>query len=182
MAAAATLADSAGFDAVTVAAVARRLGVQPASLYEHITDRDALLDGLQRVALGELGARLGDEIAGRSAKEALRGFVEAHRAYADEHPGAWQALQRNTSAQTAQSAEKAKVGSLTIAVIRGYPVPADAVIHASRLVGATVNGLLALTRSGAFSHRPDPYEESWLAAVDALDRALTTWPTEGTSA
>ena len=42
---AAALADSDGLAAVTVSAVARRLGVKPASLYEHVAGLGPLLDG-----------------------------------------------------------------------------------------------------------------------------------------
>ncbi len=179
LAAAANLADSEGFDAVTVTAVARLLGVQPASLYEHVQGRNALLDGVHRLALGELGSRISECVAGRSGGAALRDLADAHRTYATERPGAWAALQRPAAQETAQSPEAARVASLMLAVIRGYPVPADAIVHAARLVGATVNGFLALSGADAFGHRSEAEEKSWTGAIDALDRALHTWPTEG---
>lgn len=176
---AASLADREGFEAVTVTAVARLLGVQPASLYEHVQGRSALLDGVHRLALGELGSRISEGVAGRSGGASLRGLADAHRTYATERPGAWAALQRPATAETAQSPEAARVASLMLAVIRGYPVPADAIVHAARLVGATVNGFLTLTGTGAFGHRTESEEKSWTFAIDALDRALHTWPTDG---
>ncbi|RJU00302.1 TetR/AcrR family transcriptional regulator [Arthrobacter frigidicola] len=178
--AAATLADRTGFDAVTVAAVARHLGVQPASLYEHVKSRDALLDAVHRLALGELASRVSEELAGRSGKAALQGLVDAYRNFATQRPGAWAALQRVASPDTARSPEAAGVAALMLAVIRGYPVPEPALVHAARLVAATVRGYLILSESEVFNHRPDGQDESWLAAVDALDRALSTWPSEGT--
>ncbi|WP_213817045.1 TetR/AcrR family transcriptional regulator, partial [Glaciihabitans sp. dw_435] len=54
LATAADLADRDGYNAVTVSALARELGVQPASLYSHIRDRSAVLDGIHELALGEL--------------------------------------------------------------------------------------------------------------------------------
>lgn len=180
--AAAMLADRDGFEALTVSAVARSLGVQPASLYEHIDGREALLDGVHRLALGELEARTSAEVAGRSGRAALHGLVAAHRAYAAERPGAWSALQRIASVDTARSPEAARLSSLMLAVIRGYPIPDSQLVHAARLVAATVNGFLALARSQAFDHRPEGQDASWAAAIDALDRALTTWPAEGASA
>ncbi|MFG6475241.1 WHG domain-containing protein [Microbacterium sp. P06] len=175
---AAALADLEGLDAVTVSAVARRLGVQPASLYEHVRGVDALFDGVQVLALGELGALIGAGVAGRSGVDALRGLAEAHRGYALARPGAWAALQRTAGEAVATSAEAARVADLMLAAVRGYPVPARDLIHAVRFVGATINGFLALTRADAFGHRADSVEDSWAAAVDALDRALNTWPPE----
>ncbi|WP_114560759.1 TetR/AcrR family transcriptional regulator, partial [Desertihabitans aurantiacus] len=91
---AAVLADAGGLEAVTVSAVARRLGVQPASLYSHLPGRDALLDGLTELALGELAERVAEAVAGRSGHPALAALAGAHRGYATEHPGRWAALQR----------------------------------------------------------------------------------------
>ncbi|WP_159621075.1 TetR/AcrR family transcriptional regulator [Ruania rhizosphaerae] len=177
--AAAGLADREGFAAVTVSAVARLLGVQPASLYEHVRGREALLDGIQRLALGELSSRISAGVAGCAGSEALRGLADAHRAYSRERPGAWAAIERRASAQTAQSPEAGRVASLTLAVVRGYPVPSDALIHAARLIGATINGFLTLSRVDAFGHRSEAEEESWTVTIDALDRALHTWPAKG---
>ncbi|WP_024368105.1 TetR/AcrR family transcriptional regulator [Arthrobacter sp. TB 26] len=178
--AAAALADREGIDAVTMAAVARTLGVKPASLYEHVQGRTGLNSGIQRLVLDELGSRIGESVAGRSGEAALRGLADAHRNYATERPGAWAALQRPATKETAQSPEAAKVATLMLAVIRGYPIPAHELIHATRLVASTVNGFLALTRAEAFAHRPDDLNESWAAALNGLERALASWPTERT--
>ncbi|MDI6023366.1 TetR/AcrR family transcriptional regulator [Leucobacter sp. UT-8R-CII-1-4] len=176
-AAAAELADAHGFEAVTASAVARHFGVQPASLYSHVRDRDALLDGVQQYALGELGDRVSIEIAGRSGVEALRGFAEANRAYALERPGAWQALQRTASIETATSTQGQRLGALTIALVRGYGLDESQLVHAARFIGATLNGFLAQNKAGAFDHRDTEVETSWQAALAALDRALRSWPT-----
>ena len=78
---AADLADETGFDGVTLSAVARRLGVQTPSLYSHVRDRAALLDGITALALAELADRVAVAIAGRSGGLALHGFADVHRAY-----------------------------------------------------------------------------------------------------
>ena len=176
--AAARLADRDGAAAVTVSSVAREVGVKPASLYEHVAGLSALLDGAHVLALGELAAAVANAVAGLAGADALRAFADAHRAYATAHPGRWELLQRVASPSTVASSEAARVGSLTLATLRGYPMPDDQRVHAARFVGATINGYLALTRNDAFSHRAEPTGASWRAAVDALDRALSTWPTE----
>ncbi|RMI03327.1 TetR/AcrR family transcriptional regulator, partial [Cellulomonas triticagri] len=85
---AAALADELGSsDALTLTAVARRLGVQTASLYAHVRDREALLDGLTALALAEVGARIATGVAGRSGRAALAGYADAFRDYARAHPG-----------------------------------------------------------------------------------------------
>lgn len=176
--AAARLADRDGAAAVSMSSVAREVGVKPASLYEHVDGLSALLDGAHVLALGELAAAVADAVAGLAGADALRAFADAHRAYATAHPGRWELLQRVARPSTLASPEAARVGSLTLATLRGYPVPDDQRVHAVRLVSSTINGYLALTRNDAFSHRAEPTDVSWRAVVDALDRALTTWPAE----
>ena len=176
--AAAELADAHGFDAVTASAVARAVGVQPASLYSHVRDREALLDGTQRFALGELAERIALETAGRSGSAALRGFAEANRRYALERPGAWQAIQRTATTETASSAEAQRLGALTIAMVRGFAIAESQWVHAARFIAAALGGFLAQHRSGAFDHRDSDIEASWHAMLAALDRGLHSWPAE----
>lgn len=147
IAAAAALADEDGFDAVTLSAVARRLGVRTPSLYSHVRDRDALLDGVTGLALGELAARVGEAVAGRAGRDALDGFAAAHRAYAREAPGRWQALQRQVGEDVVRSDAAREVVALTGAVLRGYPIPQDEHVHVIRLLGSTINGYLEIGRA-----------------------------------
>ena len=175
--AAADLADRDGYDSVTVSALARELGVQPASLYSHVRDRAAVLEGIHELALGELADRVSAGIAGRSGKAALSGLVNAHREFAGESPGRWTALQRPATVATASSDPAKRVAALMFAVLRGYNLPDSELVHATRFLGATVNGFLALEDSGSFSHRDPETELSWTRALDVLDAALRSWPT-----
>ncbi|WP_066039297.1 TetR/AcrR family transcriptional regulator [Herbiconiux solani] len=180
--AAGDLADRDGFDALSVSAVARDLGVQPASLYSHVRDRAAVLDGVQEAALGELADLIAAETAGRADRDALAGMIGAYRSFAREHPGRWAALQRPAAPSTSGSEAGARLVSFTWAVLRGYRLPEAELVHATRFVGATINGFLALERAGSFSHRDPATETSWARAVDVLDRALGDWPTEAAPA
>ena len=173
---AADLADQDGFDAVTLSAVARRLGVRTPSLYSHVRDRDALLDGIRALALAELAARIGAALAGRSGRGALEAFAAAYRTYALESPGRWQSLQRRSGEVVVRSAAARDVVTLTGALLRGYPVPEEEHVHVVRLLGSTINGFLALERNGSFDHSEPPAEQSWPRLVDALDALLRVWP------
>jgi AcrR family transcriptional regulator len=179
VAAAADLADREGFDAVTLSALARRLGVRTASLYSHVRDRAALLAGVHELALDELADRIAVAIGGLSGRDALAALADAQRDYAHRSPGRWAALQRPAAPSTARSAGAVRVAALTLAMLRGYRLPEAELVHATRLLGATVNGFVTLEASGAFGHRDPAAEVSWRRALDALDTALRSWPTEG---
>jgi AcrR family transcriptional regulator len=180
IAAAADLADRDGLDAVTLSALARQFGVQTASLYSHVRHRSALLDGVHELALGELADRIAVAVAGRSGRAALVALADAHRDYARQSPGRWAALQRPAAASTAESAAAGRLVALTLAMLRGYQLPEDELVHAVRLLGSTINGFLALAATGSFGHREPPADVSWQRALDALDIAFRSWPVEGT--
>jgi AcrR family transcriptional regulator len=173
---AAALADEAGFGEVTLSAVARRLGVQTPSLYSHVRDREALLDGITALALADLADRIGAAIAGREARGALEGYATAYRTYARHSPGRWQSLQRRAGPAAVRSDAARQVVTLTGAVLRGYPVPPEEHVHAVRLLGSTINGFLALERIGSFDHSEPAPEVSWQRTLDALDALLKAWP------
>ncbi|GHS88527.1 TetR family transcriptional regulator [Actinomycetota bacterium] len=175
---AAALADESGLDAVTLSAVARRLGVQTPSLYSHVRDHAALLDGITALALADLAERIAAAIAGRAGRHALEGFADAHRAFAREAPGRWQSLQRRAGPTAVASGAARTVVTLTDAVLRGYDLPETERVHAIRLMGAAINGFLTLERVGSFDHSQPPPEESWRRAVTALDSLLRAWPTD----
>ena len=48
------IADAQGLDAVTMRAVGARLGVTPMALYRHVVDKEALLDEVLDLAMGEV--------------------------------------------------------------------------------------------------------------------------------
>ncbi|MGP5196097.1 MULTISPECIES: TetR/AcrR family transcriptional regulator [Micrococcaceae] len=175
--AAAELADRDGFEAITVSALAREVGVRPASLYSHVKDLAALLDGLHELVLGEVAEAVAAGIAGRSGYEALVGLGEAQRDFAGQHPGRWAVLARPATPKTARSAGAIRLVDLTFSVLRGYRLPETELVHATRFMGATVNGFLALDRASSFEHRDEQTRRSWSRALDALDRALASWPT-----
>jgi len=173
---AAALADEAGFDALTLSAVARRLGVQTASLYSHVRDRAALLDGVTALALAEVAARIAAGIAGRSGRPALRAYADAFRDYAREHPGRWAALQRRVGPAAVAAPSAVDVVTLTDALLRGYAVPASERVHVIRVLGATINGFVTLEGIGSYDHSAPAPDASWDRAVDALDTLLRSWP------
>ncbi|WP_433796839.1 TetR-like C-terminal domain-containing protein [Actinoplanes sp. CA-252034] len=177
--AAADLADRDGFDAISLSALARGFGVQTASLYSHVRDRSALLEGVHQLALGELADRIAMAIGGRSGHDALTAFADANRDYAQQHPGRWTALQRPATEATVRSGPAGRMAGLTLAMLRGYPLPEAELVHATRLLAATVNGFLALQANGSLAHREPAVDLSWRRALDALDAVFRSWPTEG---
>jgi AcrR family transcriptional regulator len=178
IASAASLADEAGFETVSLSEVARRLGVQTPSLYSHVRDLAALRDGITALAFADLAARISPQIAGRSGREALHGLATAYRQFATESPGRWQSLQRRAGTTVVESGAAVALVALNDAVLRDYALSPEYRVHATRLIGSTINGFLALERVGNFDHSVPEPAESWTVAIDGLDILLRTWSTQ----
>lgn len=91
LAAAVTLADEAGIEALSMRRLGQALGVQAMSLYHHVPNREAILDGIVDIVLGEV------EIPGETApwKPSIRRIaISTHEALV-RHP--WAASQMLSS-------------------------------------------------------------------------------------
>ena len=80
------LIDEQGLEALTMRKLAQGLGVDPMSIYRHVANKDALLDGVADMLWGEVelpGGDVGWEALLRSMATSLRALAHAHpQAYA----------------------------------------------------------------------------------------------------
>ncbi len=169
--AAAELADANGLEAVTLAALASRLGVRAPSLYAHVEGLDDLRGRIAARGAEQLADRLQAAVAGRSGATALRALAAAYRDYAREHPGAYAALQRVTvrNAGAAEAAERT-VG-VVLAVLEGFGIEGDAALHATRAIRSALHGFVLLEAQEGFG-LPLDVDESFGVLVEVLDRGL----------
>ncbi|MCC5473698.1 TetR/AcrR family transcriptional regulator [Streptomyces barringtoniae] len=176
--AAAELADEAGFENVTLSALARRFGVKDASLYSHVRGLADLRTRLALHAGGELIDRIAAAVAGRAGKDALAAFAGAYRAYALEHPGRYAATQiRIDQSLIADSPALRRTAEITYGMLRAYGLQEPDLTDAVRLLRSTFHGYCALESAGGFGADRD-VRASWDKAIDALHLALTHWPRE----
>jgi len=78
------LADESGIESLTMRRLARRLGVEAASLYNHVAGKDDLLDGMTEFVVGQIDLPSG----GRGWKEAMRRRAVSARDVFLRHPWA----------------------------------------------------------------------------------------------
>lgn len=172
---AARLADEAGWDRLSAAAVAHRLGVRQPSLYKHVASLEALRDGVAVLAVDELGDRLADAVLGRSGSEALTALAEAYRGYAREHPGRYAATVRAPRAgATAHVEASDRVLRVVLAVLAGYGLEGSDAVDAARALRAAMHGFVALEASDGFG-LPEDVDRSYRRLVDGLDAGLPRW-------
>ncbi|MEU6281933.1 WHG domain-containing protein [Streptomyces sp. NPDC047028] len=174
--AAAELADEAGFEGVSVSALARRFGVKDASLYSHVRNLQELRVRLALYAGGELIERIAGAVAGRAGKDALAAFAGAYRSYALEHPGRYAATQiRIDQALIADAPALRRTAEITYGMLRAYGLEEPDLTDAVRLLRSTFHGYCALESAGGFGAARD-VQASWDRAIDALHVTLEHWP------
>jgi AcrR family transcriptional regulator len=170
------VADAAGLDRLTLAAVADRFGVAIPSLYKHVNGLDGLRRDLAVLAVRELTAALSRAAVGRAGRDALHAMAGAYRTYAGAHPGRYAASVR---APTPGDAEHLAAADDALAVFRavlaGYGITGADAIDAIRGLRAAMHGFVALEAAGGFG-LPQSVDASYHRLVDTLDAALTAWP------
>ncbi|MBN9333901.1 TetR-like C-terminal domain-containing protein [Devosia sp.] len=171
----AALADSEGFSALTLAALARQFDVKLASLYSHVRNSDDLKAGVALLALDLLADRADEAVVGRAGKEAVAVLADVHRRFAGEHPGLFEAARFPLSIEQAAGSGGVRLARTMLAALRGYGLSEADQVHAVRLLGSFFLGFSLLERGGSFAHsQPEP-DLSWQRGLDALDLTLQSW-------
>jgi AcrR family transcriptional regulator len=166
-----TLIDQDGADALTMRALAAVLDVEAMSLYRHVADKEALLDGIAEQLFREIEPR------GPSADwiVAVRAFAASVRGVARHHPAAFAlvGLRATDSASALRPVED------LLASLRGAGFTPARAVAAYRLVTAYTRGY-ALSEIGGFALNDEPAAAlpGDLTTVRALSRPLASEPTE----
>jgi AcrR family transcriptional regulator len=130
------LVDERGLAAMSMRAVAERVGLTSMALYPYVGGKDALLDGLVDLLTQELGSAVGDDLADIDWRRRLVALGRAVRHLAYAHPGAFPLL-LNRSAAGASA-------SWLVAALRGVlhdaAVPAARIPRLARLICAFLLG------------------------------------------
>ena len=180
------MVDEVGFEGMTLAALAERLGVRQPSLYKHIDGVADLRRAIAIRATREVTRVLSRAAVGRARGDAITAMAVAHRKWAIAHPGRYQVAQtapelfrayRGTPELEAEleQVETDYIGMFTD-VLSGFGFTGDDAIDAIRSVRAALHGFVSLETNGGFA-MPHDVDRSydWLvtALVDALEHRAT---------
>jgi AcrR family transcriptional regulator len=170
--AAADLADSEGWERLTLAMLAERLGIRTPSLYNHMAGLEGLRRDLAVLACRELAARLAQATIGKARDEAVLALAQAYRAFARERPGLYAAISRalDPTDQEAQAAAGAVV-EIVLAVLAAYGLHGDDAIHTTRALRSALHGFVTLEASGGFGI-PLDLDESFRRLVQLVLRGI----------
>lgn len=165
VAAALELVDADGLDALTMRRLGTRLGVEAMSLYKHVPNKEAILDGIRERLLAEFAATLPAAPAA-SWRDDLGRFARAYRAVGRAHPEAFGLL---ASAPGRAYVAGSHMAEQAIARLMAEGLGRDDAIRAQRTVTRFVLGTSLLERAAADA--PSPIADPELAALSG-DRPL----------
>lgn len=167
------LLEEGGPDAVTMRAVAARVGVRPPSLYKRVDDRAALIRDVAASAVDELGVLL------RAGDASIAHLVDTIRAYAHRHPEAFRLI--FTTAPPREALEHAVAPLLHATTeIAGE----EHALDAARLLTAWAVGFLQMELAGAFRLGGDvdaAYAYGLRTLIDSITRHGTAGPSPTTT-
>lgn len=144
------LADERGLDALSMRAVAERLGLSSMALYPYVGNKDGLLDGLVELFILNL---LPDAITTEGDwRDRLRHLAHAVRAHAHAHPAVYALVMRRPPA----AATIAPLVEQCYAALIEAGVPDAQVPRLERLLSTLLLGFAAAELDGRFTgRRPD---------------------------
>jgi AcrR family transcriptional regulator len=154
------LADERGLAAVTMLAVAERLGVTPMALYRHIANKADLLDAVVESLLLEIplpDARL-------PWRQRLATVAQAARASARRHPDVFPLLLQ----RAANTPGGRRVREAVCAALRDAGVPEAQVLRVERLLSTFVMGFAVSEASGRFAGRSADVEADFTYVQDLI--------------
>jgi AcrR family transcriptional regulator len=171
--AAVKIADDHGWDALTLARVAKKLRIRSPSLYNHVGGLEGLRRELKLLALRDLNAALSRATIGKSRDDAVRGLAAAYRAFVKRHPGTYAATMVTAPKNDpAMEAAASNIVETILSVLGGYGLDRREGLHAIRALRSTVHGFAALEIAGGFGI-PLDVDKSFEWLVSALLAGLS---------
>jgi AcrR family transcriptional regulator len=172
--AAAKIADDAGWDALTLARVAKKLRIRSPSLYNHVVGLEGLRRELKLLVMRDLNAALSRATIGKSRDDAVRSLAAAYRAFVKRHPGTYAAtMVAAPKNDPALEAAAGQVVETCLSVLSGYGLNRREGLHAIRAMRSAVHGFAALEIAGGFGI-PLDVDKSFDWLVSALLKGLSS--------
>ena len=165
-----TLLEREGEAALTLSRLAREVGVKPPSLYNHVGGIEDLRRSLRLRGLEELAAAMREAAVGLAGRSALHAAAHAYRRFARRNPGLYRlTLQATVEDDAELQAAGSRATEVASAVLAGYGVHGDDLVHAVRIVRSALHGFVSLECSGGFGlpHDADATFDRLVAYLDA---------------
>jgi AcrR family transcriptional regulator len=166
--AAGEIADQYGVQEVTLANLAKKLGIRPPSLYNHFDGLTGLRKKLAIHGMEKLYKVMADAAIGVSGTEAVLSVSLAYVNFARKHPGIYEAtlLAPDPEDVDVQQAG-AKIVDLSVRILQAYHLEGESALHAVRGLRSILHGFSSLEQKGGFKIALD-LDESLMVIIKAF--------------
>jgi AcrR family transcriptional regulator len=162
------LADQQGIQEVTLANLAKKLGIRPPSLYNHFDGLPGLRKRMAIYGIDMLYSRMADAAIGVSGTEAVLAVSQAYVNFAREHPGVYEATLLAPDPEDVDMQQAgAKIVELSVRILQAYHLEGDSALHAVRGLRSILHGFSSLEQSGGFKMALD-LDESLMIIIKAF--------------
>jgi len=162
------LADAHGLDNLTLASLAKALGIRSPSIYNHVEGLPELRHQLAVHALRQLYDRMLHAAAGRARDDAIHAIGRAYVEFAREHPGLYEAaLRAPAPGQEELTRISEAIVKLLTDVLEPYGLAGDDAIHAVRALRSVLHGFASLEQKGGFG-LPLDLDETFRRMLDIV--------------
>ena len=164
--------DNAGYEALTVSAVAGELEVAPSAIYTHCDGLDGLRCLVAVAATNNLASQVRTAAIGTAGESALIAMGHAYRRFAHDHPGQFAAILRppRTVDDAWHLASQSVVDVFALVFSAMGLAPQESAL-AARSTHCAIHGFLALEHASGTSDRHD---DEYRHLLETLQRGL--WP------
>lgn len=178
--AAVKLIEEKGYDNFSLRELAGRLGVQPASLYNHISGIKEIHTVMALRASEMLHVILTDAMNGKDPDSAFIDGVYAYRRFTEENPELYKALINMPSLDDEQI-RKASFHSFEPLreAVRSYGLKKPDSIHFTRMLRSFIHGFVELKGNGFMYRSPVSKEETFDFAIHQLLTYLKEYNSHG---
>ena len=165
---AASLANEAGLENITLKLIADEFNVQTPSLYNHIKSLEDLKKGLMLYGWKQLEEKLLLAVVGVSGYDAMRAMCYAFYEYATENPGVFNAMLWYNKFQDEETLNATKrLFTVLFKIMGTLSIPDETINHLIRTFRGFLEGYTLLVNNGAFGN-PISIRESFDLSVKVL--------------
>jgi AcrR family transcriptional regulator len=145
------IADAEGFEAVTLASVAKVLGIRVPSLYNHVAGLQGLQMMIRLWGLQQLTKAIQKAAIGKSGETALISIAHAYRGFALAHPGVYPQTLRAALSDEPGIVEAAdELLNVLITIVQYYPLLEADQLHVIRGFRSVIHGFVDLEIAHGF--------------------------------
>jgi AcrR family transcriptional regulator len=155
LAAAETLVDREGYDALTMTLLAAELQTRVSSLYNHVANLEDLRAELQVRAMELLGKHVRRAAMGHAGADGLRVLSHELRAFARAYPQRYAAITRAPIDRDAFFTAAGETIEALAVMVRSAGLPEERILPTGMAVFSALHGFVSLEVSGYFGGIPD---------------------------